>query len=330
MADEALALPGQGAAAYLNGPSVIAAAQAAGVRRHPSRLRLPGRACRLSPKLRRGRADLHRSRRRASRTVRRQGARPRRRGGRGCAGDPRPRPRGFVGRGARVLRLAARRRDDHQGGGRRRRTRHTRGAERRRRSTPPISAASPKRRPRSAGAISTSRSSFRAPATSRSRSSATVPALSRIWASGNAAFSGAFRRSSKSPPLPHWRGAAARRSSPPPCGSPEASATRNLGTFEFLVDVSGRASGQPFMFIEANARLQVEHTVTEAVTGIDLVQTQIRLAQGVPLADMGLDRLAAVGLGRDAPTLRAATRSRRALTWKRSARTVRCGPAAAR
>ena len=75
----------------------------------------------------------------------------------------------------------------------------------------------------------------------------------------------------------------------------------NLGTFEFLVDVSGRASGQRFMFIEANARLQVEHTVTEAVTGIDLVQTQIRLAQGVPLADMGLDRLAAVGLGRDAP-----------------------------
>ena len=56
-----------------------------------------------------------------------------------------------------------------------------------------------------------------------------------------------------------------------------------------------------FVFIEANARLQVEHTVTEAVTGIDLVQTQIRLAQGVPLAEMGLDRLAAVGLGRDAP-----------------------------
>ena len=53
-----------------------------------------------------------------------------------------------------------------------------------------------------------------------------------------------------------------------------------LGHFEFLVDVSGRASGQPFVFIEANARLQVEHTVTEAVTGVDLVQTQIRLAQG--------------------------------------------------
>jgi len=51
----------------------------------------------------------------------------------------------------------------------------------------------------------------------------------------------------------------------------------NLGTFEFLVDVSGDAGAQPFVFIEANARLQVEHTVTEAVTGVDLVQTQIRL-----------------------------------------------------
>jgi acetyl/propionyl-CoA carboxylase alpha subunit/acetyl-CoA carboxylase carboxyltransferase component len=63
----------------------------------------------------------------------------------------------------------------------------------------------------------------------------------------------------------------------------------NLGTFEFLVDVSGRRGVAPFVFIEANARLQVEHTVTEAVTGVDLVQTQIRLAQGDLLAKMGLD-----------------------------------------
>ncbi len=64
----------------------------------------------------------------------------------------------------------------------------------------------------------------------------------------------------------------------------------NLGTFEFLVDVSGRAGAQPFAFIEANARLQVEHTVTEAVTGVDLVQSQIRLAQGRTLKELGLDR----------------------------------------
>ena len=64
----------------------------------------------------------------------------------------------------------------------------------------------------------------------------------------------------------------------------------NLGTFEFLVDVSGRAGVQPFVFIEANARLQVEHTVTEAVTGVDLVQSQIALARGATLAELGLDR----------------------------------------
>jgi acetyl/propionyl-CoA carboxylase alpha subunit/acetyl-CoA carboxylase carboxyltransferase component len=63
----------------------------------------------------------------------------------------------------------------------------------------------------------------------------------------------------------------------------------NLGTFEFLVDVSGRSGAAPFVFIEANARLQVEHTVTEAVTGVDLVQTQIALAQGVLLGDLGLE-----------------------------------------
>ena len=64
----------------------------------------------------------------------------------------------------------------------------------------------------------------------------------------------------------------------------------NLGTFEFLVDVSGRPGVQPFVFIEANARLQVEHTVTEAVTGVDLVQTQIRLALGATLRELGLDK----------------------------------------
>lgn len=63
----------------------------------------------------------------------------------------------------------------------------------------------------------------------------------------------------------------------------------NLGTFEFLVDASGRADAAPFVFIETNARLQVEHTVTEQVTGVDLVQTQIRLATGATLADLGLD-----------------------------------------
>lgn len=63
----------------------------------------------------------------------------------------------------------------------------------------------------------------------------------------------------------------------------------NAGTFEFLVDASGTETDQPFAFIEANARLQVEHTVTEEVTGVDIVQAQLRLAQGATIAELGLD-----------------------------------------
>ena len=63
----------------------------------------------------------------------------------------------------------------------------------------------------------------------------------------------------------------------------------NLGTFEFLVDASMEGGGS-FAFIEANARLQVEHTVTEQVTGVDLVQTQLQLAAGKTLAQLGLEQ----------------------------------------
>jgi acetyl/propionyl-CoA carboxylase alpha subunit len=62
---------------------------------------------------------------------------------------------------------------------------------------------------------------------------------------------------------------------------------RNLGTFEFLVDES--SASLPWVFIEANPRLQVEHTVSEAVTGLDLVQMQLRIASGASLAELGLE-----------------------------------------
>ncbi len=55
-------------------------------------------------------------------------------------------------------------------------------------------------------------------------------------------------------------------------------AYEGLGTFEFLVDLT--SNDLPFVFIECNPRLQVEHTITEEVTGVDLVQTQIALAAG--------------------------------------------------
>ena len=53
----------------------------------------------------------------------------------------------------------------------------------------------------------------------------------------------------------------------------------NAGTFEFLMDVRSR-----FYFMEANARLQVEHPITEMVTGVDIVKEQIRIASGEPLS----------------------------------------------
>ncbi|WP_295527961.1 biotin carboxylase N-terminal domain-containing protein, partial [uncultured Pseudacidovorax sp.] len=59
-----------------------------------------------------------------------------------------------------------------------------------------------------------------------------------------------------------------------------------LGTFEFLVDDS--SATLPWVFIEANPRLQVEHTVTEAVTGLDLVQLQLTVLAGQRLGTLGI------------------------------------------
>ena len=87
---------------------------------------------------------------------------------------------------------------------------------------------------------------------------------------------------------------------------------RSLGTFEFLLD----ADRGELAFIEANARLQVEHTVTEEVTGIDLVQTQIRLADG-----------ATPGRGRPRSARRApgVCGAGPGSTWRRWRPTARCG-----
>jgi acetyl/propionyl-CoA carboxylase alpha subunit/acetyl-CoA carboxylase carboxyltransferase component len=60
---------------------------------------------------------------------------------------------------------------------------------------------------------------------------------------------------------------------------------RGLGTFEFLLD-----SDNHFYFMEANPRVQVEHTVTEAITNIDLVQAQLNIAGGSSLTTLGLSQ----------------------------------------
>ena len=63
---------------------------------------------------------------------------------------------------------------------------------------------------------------------------------------------------------------------------------RSFGTAEFLVDATAGVHDATISFIELNARVQVEHTVTEEVTGIDLVAAQLQVAGGATLEELGL------------------------------------------
>ena len=75
---------------------------------------------------------------------------------------------------------------------------------------------------------------------------------------------------------------------------------RGLCTFEFLVDLDRTPGGAPYAFMEANPRLQVEHTVTEQVYGIDLVRAQLEVANGATLDELGLGPLVGRGVAVEA------------------------------
>ncbi len=64
----------------------------------------------------------------------------------------------------------------------------------------------------------------------------------------------------------------------------ESTGYTNAGTVEFLMD-----EDEQFYFMEMNTRLQVEHTITEQITGIDIVKEQIRIASGLPLSYQQVD-----------------------------------------
>lgn len=68
----------------------------------------------------------------------------------------------------------------------------------------------------------------------------------------------------------------------------EACSYRGIGTVEFLLDAGSAAAAPHFAFLEVNPRVQVEHTVTEAITGVDLVQAQLRIAAGASLDELDI------------------------------------------
>ena len=142
----------------------------------------------------------------------------------------------------------------------------------------PSRASRPRRKPRSATARSTPRSSSSGRGTSRSRSSATCTGTWSRWASASAASSGATRRSSRSARRPPSSGPVRERLFEAALAAARAVGYTSCGTVEFLLAADGA-----IYFLEMNTRLQVEHPVTEEVWGVDLAATMIRIALGEKL-----------------------------------------------
>jgi pyruvate carboxylase len=112
-------------------------------------------------------------------------------------------------------------------------------------------------------------------------------AVSHLW-ERECSLQRRFQKIVEVAPSPGLPGGLRQRITAAAVSAAELAKYDNLGTFEFLVDATALADDSDFYFIEANARLQVEHTVTEEVLGLDLVRIQLELASGRSLADIGL------------------------------------------